>query len=317
MNFHRKTTDAAKGKWKGILLELGVPASALSGRHGPCPMCGGTDRFRFDNKGGDGTYYCNQCGPGGGMQLAMNYLGEDFAKVAARVDAIIGNLKPDAPSRPAISDEERRDMLRSVYRSSQPIEVGDLAHVYLTARGVGELIYPKALRFARALKDGSGGVRPALVAMVGVYGEDRFCSIHRTFLRPDGKAKAEMDAPRKLMPGPLPDGACVMLSEYEGGPLGIAEGIETAMSASAIYEMPVWAAINSTIMAKWVPPPQCQEVAVFADHDAKFGGQAAAYTLAHRLAVQGLTVSVHVPPVPGDDFNDVWLAGRGRREAFG
>jgi putative DNA primase/helicase len=148
-----------------------------------------------------------------------------------------------------------------------------------------------------------------MVAMV-VGPDGKPVSMHRTFLKPDGSGKAEMAAPRKLMPGELPEGACVRLCDYvPGGPLGIAEGIETAMSASALYEMPVWAAINSEILKKWTPPEGCEEVAVFGDNDAKFGGQAAAWALAHRLAVKGIRVTVHIPPIEGDDWNDVHLAG--------
>ncbi len=61
--------DRALGRWRGILPALGVPAKALSNRHGPCPMCGGKDRFRFDDKGGRGTWICSQCGAGDGIEL--------------------------------------------------------------------------------------------------------------------------------------------------------------------------------------------------------------------------------------------------------
>ena len=40
-----------------------------NGRHCPCPVCGGKDRFRFDNKDGRGTYICNQCCSGDGLEL--------------------------------------------------------------------------------------------------------------------------------------------------------------------------------------------------------------------------------------------------------
>jgi putative DNA primase/helicase len=113
------------------------------------------------------------------------------------------------------------------------------------------------------------------------------------------------------MPGEIPDGACVQLSEWTGGPLGIAEGIETAMAASALYEIPVWSAINANLMAKWFPPADCTEVAVFGDNDHKYGGQAAAYALAHKLAVKGVDVTVHIPSVEGQDWADV-LALRAR-----
>ena len=304
---HEKTAHAAKGKWRGILLTLGLPEGYLKDRHGPCPLCGGKDRFRWDNKDGSGSYICGQCGAGDGMKLAMEYTSKTFAEVAREIDEMVGNLKPETP-RPQMTDEDRRGILRDTYKATRRVQPGDLVHRYLEARGVEELIYPDALRFAPALRDGNGGVRPCMVAMVS--GPDgKPVSMHRTFLRPDGLAKAEMASPRKMMPGELPEGACVRLGEYvPGGPLGVSEGIETALSASAIYQMPVWAAISASILAKWTPPDGCEEVAIFGDNDPKFGGQAAAWSLAHRLAVKGLTVSVHIPPQAGTDWNDVYLA---------
>jgi putative DNA primase/helicase len=308
--FHDRTADAAKGKWRGILLQLGVPETALRDKHGPCPMCGGEDRFRFDNKEGKGTYICNACGAGDGIKFAMAFTGQPFQEVASRIDGILGNVKHDAPARPAMTEDQRIQALRRVWAESKPVSPGDLVDTYLQSRGLGEVIYPKSLRFAPALRDGEGGIRPAMIALVGVCGE-KPVSMHRTFLRPDGKGKAEMASPRKMMPGELPDGACVQLSEWTGtGAIGVAEGIETAMAASALYDIPVWAAINATMLAKWVPPAGAEEVAVFADNDPKFGGQAAAYRLAHSLAVKRLHVTVHSPPTPGDDFNDVLLSRR-------
>jgi putative DNA primase/helicase len=49
-------------RWLDILTGLGVPAKFLRNKHGPCPMCGGKDRFRFDDKDGKGTFFCNGCG---------------------------------------------------------------------------------------------------------------------------------------------------------------------------------------------------------------------------------------------------------------
>lgn len=307
--FHDKTATAAKGKWRGILLTLGLPDDALKDRHGPCPMCGGINRFRWDNKDGNGTYLCNQCGAGDGMKLAVQFLGKPFSDVAAQIDGIIGNLTPDtARPKAGVTEADRLQILRKAWAETKPLEPADLGHKYLESRGLGEMVYPPALRFGAAMKDGDGGVRPCLLAMVGVFGEPKYATMHRTFLRPDGLAKAEMTAPRKLMPGSLPDGACVQLSTYTSGPLGIAEGIETAMSASAIYGLPVWAAINSANLTKWLPPAGCNEVVIFGDHDPMFGGQAAAYTLAHKISVKKSEVTVQIPPIMGQDWNDVWVS---------
>ena len=306
--YHEPTQHSARGKWRGILLELGVPEKALTGKHTACPLCGGSDRFRFDDQDRRGTYICGQCGAGDGMKLAMEFTGQPFPDVARRIDQMLGNIKADGqPVASKLSEDDRRRLLRETYAASRPVTGGDLAHKYLASRYLQESFYPKALRFAPALRDGEGGLRPAMLACVGVYGAPKFVSIHRTFLKPDGSGKAEMASPRKMMPGDLPDGACVPLSEYMGGPLGIAEGIETAMGACALYSMPVWSAVNSAILKKWTPPEGCTEVIIFGDNDPKHGGQAAAYHLAHRLSLKGIDVEVRIPTTPGKDWADMWV----------
>ena len=44
--------ELASGCWHGILTALGVPQEFLYRKAWPCPICGGKDRFRFDNKTG-------------------------------------------------------------------------------------------------------------------------------------------------------------------------------------------------------------------------------------------------------------------------
>lgn len=310
MSFHHeKTAHAARGKWKGILLHLGVPAEALTGKHCPCPMCGGTDRFMWDNKDQRGTYICHQCGAGDGMKFALEFTGRPFNDVASQIDGLLGNVKADAPVRPEITTEQAIAACRQLWASTAAIKPGDAAHRYFESRHIGELIYPKALRFGAAVRDGEGGVRPCVVARV-VGPDGAGATLHRTFLKPDGSGKAEMQSPRKLMAGELPDGACVQLSDYHGGPLGIAEGIETAMSASALYSMPVWAALTAGALAKWMPPPGCDDVVVFGDNDHSFTGQRAAYTLGQRLKAKGIGADVLIPDERGTDFSDVWTMHR-------
>jgi len=305
MSYHVRTKDAAHGKWRGILMTLGVPGAALKNRHGPCPMCGGTDRFRFDDREGLGTWICNQCGAGSGMELAMRFTGMEFRDVAERIDGIAGNVKAQA-ARPDMTEDRRMALLREVAAGTVKISQGDLADRYLNSRGLGDYVYPSALRFGAALRDGEGGVRPAMVATVKAP-DGTNATLHRTFLRPDGGGKAEMDRPRRLMPGELPDGAAVRLSEWSQGALGVAEGVETALACIHRWEIPVWALLTAGNLAKWTPPEGCEEVAIFADHDQTFTGHAAAYRLANRLAIKGVTVTVHVPPLMGEDWADVWL----------
>lgn len=302
--FHDKTVDAARGKWRGILIELGVPASLLTGKHVACPLCTSKDNFRFDDKGGRGSWICT-CGAGTGMDLAMRFTGRAFQEVADRIDTMVRNVKPDAPKQD-MSDEDRRVALRRVWKDSQPVVSGDLAHRYLIARGIGEMAIEDAapaLRFAKALQDGEGGIRPAMVALV--TGPDgKASSLHRTFLRPDGLAKAEMPSPRKLMPGPVAEGSAIRLGPANKV-LGIAEGIETALAAGIMYEISVWSAITAGMLEKWQAPEGTEEVCIFADADESFTGQAAAYALAKRLKLKDIEVHVKTPDRLGRDWLDV------------
>ena len=69
----------ANGQWQQILSSLaGLDESQLRNKHGPCPNCGGKDRYRFDDKAGDGTYICSQCGAGDGMSLLVKCTSMSF-----------------------------------------------------------------------------------------------------------------------------------------------------------------------------------------------------------------------------------------------
>lgn len=295
----RKTCDAARGKWKGILLQLGMDGKHLSGKHAPCPLCGGNDRFRFDNKDGTGSYICGQCGAGTGMDLVKAFKGWEFRDAAQAVDEVLGNVPSDPPGKPALSDDNRRRLMNALWKASKPVDEFNPAGWYLTAR-VGFVPSCADLRFAEAAPIPGGGTAPALLALVRDHAGNP-ATIHRTFLTQDG-AKAAMDNPRAMMPGELPDCVSVRLSEA-GETLGIAEGIETALAAQAKFGVPCHAALTAGFMAKWQPPEGVSKIIVFGDADSNYTGQAAAYTLAHRLS-RKLQVEVRIPGQFGTDWAD-------------
>ena len=82
----------AREKWQVILSNLGIAVSTNPKQHGPCPKCGGKDRFRFDDKDGRGTWYCNQCEPhsGDGLQLVRNIRGCSFREALELVAGVLG-----------------------------------------------------------------------------------------------------------------------------------------------------------------------------------------------------------------------------------
>jgi putative DNA primase/helicase len=114
---------------------------------------------------------------------------------------------------------------------------------------------------------------------------------------------------RKIL-GKLPEGGAVRLQDHSGV-LGIAEGIETALSASRFFGVPCWAALNAGALEKWNVPADVEEVVIFGDLDRNFRGQAAAYTLAHEIAVQRRKVRIEMPDAFGD-WNDILMQGEAK-----
>jgi putative DNA primase/helicase len=300
----------AAGRWRGILLGLGMDERTLSGKHGPCPLCGGRDRFRFDDKGGKGTYFCSGCGAGDGVRLAMGLTGQGFKETAQQIERLAGVVQPLA-GKAERTDGDKLAGLRRVWSESKPIQRDDEGFRYLAGRGLKLHDLPESVRLHPGLtyRDETGAIAgrfPAMVARV-VSPDGQGVSLHRTYLQ-DGR-KAPVASPKKLMQGlPLP-GAAIRLTAVSEV-LGIAEGIETALAAFELFETPVWSGISAQGIESFEPPAGVREVIVFADHDENFAGQAAAYRAAHRLTLKGFEVEVVIPPERGD-----WLDELNRRRA--
>ncbi|VXA78297.1 MULTISPECIES: DUF927 domain-containing protein [Aeromonas] len=80
---------AASGHWPDLLTAVGID-TPHRGKHGPCPACGGKDRFRLDNKGGRGTWICNQCGAGDGLTLVSLVTGKPIKEAAELIAPLVG-----------------------------------------------------------------------------------------------------------------------------------------------------------------------------------------------------------------------------------
>jgi putative DNA primase/helicase len=145
---------------------------------------------------------------------------------------------------------------------------------------------------------------PAMIAQI-VSPNTKEKTIHFTYLDASGR-KANLDPARKMALGSVPKGGAVRLSA-SAETMGIAEGIETALAASIIHGVPVWAAINKNLLMTWEPPEHVKCVLVFGDSDSNCAGQAAAYHLANRLICgpRKLRVEVRVPEHADTDWNDV------------
>src|SRR5687768_11676509 len=103
------TLERARGRWREILPRLGIETRFLTNRHGPCPLCGGRDRYRFDDKEGAGTYFCNQCGAGDGLILLRKLHGWDFKTACTEIDQIIGtDSRPEPVASRSTDDTDRK-----------------------------------------------------------------------------------------------------------------------------------------------------------------------------------------------------------------
>ena len=311
--------------WPAILAQLGIPEESLRPKKaGPCPACGGRDRFTFDNRKLRGDFICRGCGAGDGFALLQRVHGWTFPETRRRVMHVAGldgrdeptprQTAPIAPgaaidSKPAIATPPQR--VRTLTRSTCAVADCPDAVDYLASRGLWPLPPECGLRAHVSVDYFDQGQRvgkfAALVAEVRDLG-GALVTAHVTYLEA-GHKLAEHE-PRKLL-SPLTgrEGCAVRLMPF-GELLGIAEGIETALSAAALAGVPVWAALNTALLGKFEPPEGVRVLRIYADRDEP--GLLAAGQLMERL--QGrVRVELRTPPAPAKDFNDV-LSSRNRGE---
>jgi hypothetical protein len=207
-----------------------------------------------------------------------------------------GGLPLDqAPTR----DEGPDRNARRVWAVSAPLR-GSLAERYLSGRAIRQ--FSPELRFDNQTPLGPRDRVRFLPAMIAAVRTDLgVIAIHRSFLDPLGGGLACFDQPRRAL-GSLGTGA-VRLASPRDGVLGLAEGIETALSAMQLFDVPCWATLGNERSGLVTIPEGVRELHLFLDHDA--GGDLAesrareAYRQDHRQLVS------RRPETPGLDWNDV------------
>jgi putative DNA primase/helicase len=294
------TIERAQGRWQEILPQLGVETRFLTNRHGPCPLCGGKDRYRFDDRDGSGSYYCNQCGPGSGLLLVRKLRGWDHQTACDAFDKIIGtDRKPPPPSTtrsPRDAAQKEAANRRLLNEARQPAVV----ETYLRRRGLtvtSPVLRGNSWCAYYDERTRSLGHFPAVIAPI--LGHDgSLQAVQRVYdadVTPRKKNSPPVDTIR---------GGAVRLHEPDSE-LGVAEGIENALAAHELFKVSVWAALSEGGIKSFQPPGGLRRLHVFADNDSNFVGQAAAYELARRLTRDGLAIEVHVPPDADTDWLDV------------
>ena len=331
-----------RGHWPAVLTALAPalePALSRAGRHGPCPRHGGRDGFRlFRDVADTGGGICNTCGAfPDGFALLMWLHDWRFPQVLAAVSAVLGLEAasmpwPERGSIPPAHTTDRasaqaRHRIERLWQAASPVNAAPAWPLwrYLAARGLTLAdTDPDVLRLHPQLAyfeaGDNRGAFPALLSVVQGADGQRL-TLHRTYLAADGRGKAPVTSARKLLPPVAPLAGAAIRLYAATTTLGVAEGVETALAAHHLSGQPVWAALNATLLERFVPPPGLTQVTIWADRDRHEAGQRAAGRLQARLQARGIEAEVRLPPGPipaersGVDWADVWLAARGRSQA--
>ena len=124
---------AASGRWTDIFHTLtGVEIDPNTKKHGPCPKCGGVDRFRMlDAK--SGALFCNQCfktNNGDGIAALQWLTGRDFKDTIKELADYL-NVAPSAANGHA---------------SKKPAAAKGSSRIYATPQGLVRSILPSIIK---------------------------------------------------------------------------------------------------------------------------------------------------------------------------
>ena len=334
--------------WPETLQRFGVDARFLVKKQGPCPMHPdhGRTKFRFDNKGGQGTWICNDCGAGGGFGLLRRFTGLPDREIFRKIEELqmTGQTRPVYRRKPApwcaddLSEDEksaRKLRLQKAWQRAIPVRENSPVWRYLLRRVPGlRLEWLSTFIRASAMvyfdEDGKDrGTFPVMLSKAAWHDTARRVAVtlHRTYLTPDGN-KAPFDKVKKQMASHVKlDGASIRVNTApDRCEIFVCEGIETGLAIVAMTEnrFPVYAALNASNLAAFRAPVFAARVIICADHDAPNSrgeriGILDARKLEARLMADGKKAQVRYPDVEGRDWNDhyvqEWLPRKDRPSA--
>lgn len=207
--------------------------------------------------------------------------------------------RQDAPDDPPATPSEHS--ARNLWDRCKPL-AGTLGELYLHSRSIDDADHP-SLRFDQALQykeDHEVSHWPAIVAALTDL-EGHVLAVHRTWLEPEGRRKADLPSPRKMLG--YSNGAGVRFRNHllPDCDVVIGEGIETVLSI--LHAMPQSAGIatlSSTLVPRILIPPTNGRILIATDRDP--AGYNAALKLKKRLQDEQRTAELILPK--DADFND-------------
>ena len=253
----------------------------------------------------DDHYFCFGCGAhGDAIDWLTRIEGLSFHAAVNALSADVVPRKPQAlPSPVPYKLERSTNAAARIWREAVPA-AGSPAEAYLTFRGL-QLPDAPVLRYHPACPRERDRL-PAMVALMTDPIGGHPTGIHRTFIQPDGRGKAEVEKPKMM----LGRAGVVRLSENVGEGLGVAEGIETALAVIQLISWgPVWATCGRAGLSKFPILPRTT-LTIFADSGDP--GIAAAEVCAGRWDNAGEEVWTHIPPSGVSDWLDAALKAEER-----
>ncbi len=264
-----------------------------------CPQCAKTRRDDALGVNTDtGAFHCFRCGMKGraGSDLKVIH----GSHLITRIDD------------PAIA-ERKRERLRAVWRATVELSHAKARAVraYLEARALGEILKnPVALRAHPGLDYWEGhsllGRFPAMIALFRGTAGDAI-TLHCTWLREDGCAKASVPSPKKILGVPVKGatrGGAIHLYQPRRGVLGIAEGIESALSLHLMKGIPTWSAYCAENLSRLWIPASLRELHIAVDIDPGGKGRSVAEALAARVCKRSPQTRCTLV-LPDDDLDDL------------
>ncbi|EPN0282047.1 primase-helicase zinc-binding domain-containing protein [Enterobacter hormaechei] len=290
-----ETVKRACGHWPRILPALGV--KVIKNQHQACPVCGGSDRFRFDDKEGRGTWFCNQCGAGDGLKLVEKVFGVSAYEAAGKVSALTGSLPPVAEDIIAAADAETdasRKAAATLATSLMDKALTATGNAYLTRKGFPAL---ECLTLTTTHK--TGGVTYRAGDVIVPLQDDTGAMVNVQLINADGL--------KRTLKGGAVKGAWHLIEgkKEAGKRLWIAEGYATALTVHHLTGETVMVALSSVNLLSLASlarsqHPACQ-IVLAADRDLSGNGQTKA-----AAAAQACEGTVALPPVFGD-WNDAFM----------
>jgi hypothetical protein len=240
---------------------------------GPCPACGGTDRFSLNTE--RRIFNCRGFGGGDAIAMVRHALGLDFSRAIAFITGEERHVarRESSPTKPADSRQDRQKVVDQFWRRREPIVEATPPWVYLReVRGyLGPI--PATLGYLPA----RGDFPPAMVAAYGLVSEPgpgvmaiadaSVRAVHVTRLASNGRGKAGDEA--KITIG-SPLGSPIVLgppNDLLG--LAITEGIEDALSIFQSTGLGAWAGGAAGYMPALAPvvPDWIDHVTIVAHRD--------------------------------------------------